>query len=147
VHATCAVVGPSGSLLLWQSGEAIDGHDIVIRLGYVPSNSVEKKQLGRQTSVIIVDGGSGRPIQRHAASQGAYILRQGALLPPNEEHGRVFHSSKGFEEHIAPFSSDENDASGVLFSVILALNGCHRVTLYGLSPIHGVAGRQTHTTY
>lgn len=154
---SCAVVGPSNSLLLWELGAAIDDHDAVLRQDLTPPHDRAFTHGGGRSTVVILDH-SRIGSQADALGSSHVASGDGVMLVRTQPHhpsvadvallrarikSPVLLTQTAIDAHVSLMSSGSNAsyASSALFSTILALNACRSVTLYGMAPLYGVEGK------
>ncbi|GAB4819905.1 hypothetical protein N2152v2_006951 [Parachlorella kessleri] len=144
-YSSCAVVGSSGSLLLHRAGPQIDGHEAVFRFNAAPTAGYEPHAGSRTTHRVTnlaswgFREGPGEAVLVHASlPQAVEGLAWNGRQPQPQ---RLFSLDPDFEAYMT--RSFSFAPSQGLFGVVLALQTCRRVTLYGfgLSRAQGVLQR------
>jgi Glycosyltransferase family 29 (sialyltransferase) len=151
------VVGTSGSLLLnSQYGAAIDSHSFVFRIGgggLPPNNEDYDEYIGRKAEVHIVNS-----FFKKQEREAMFILAP--LLPQNVEYLGSLSSADSqinlrimnprFLQHMeAAFgsssSSSNSSNSDIMLEeaagILLALNTCRSITIFGIAPLSGMPAK------
>eukprot|EP00899_Mesostigma_viride_P019523 jgi/Mesvir1/27572/Mv07317-RA.1 len=150
---SCAVVGNSGSLLLYALGRAIDAHDLVIRLNVAPTKGFQRHVGGRTTFRLVNRLHMGfretpdETVLQHVSTEDALRLfiaqqkraRMGAgvgaaagskgngLFAPG---GVAYAIDPDFHE-LALNKTDKGVLSNGFFALLLATQLCNSITVYG----------------
>ena len=87
---SCAVVGSSPELLLYEDGEAIDGHAAVFRANLAVVSDGFKRYAGERTTVRIINPVEDVTKARKGDSETMIIKNQDPPIvrSPSEQHGR-----------------------------------------------------------
>ena len=158
---TCAVVGNSGSLLLYELGTTIDMHDVIIRLNAGPTQGFEA-QVGSRTTLRLVNrvhlgyrGNNEESVLQHVSTPMA--LQQFTMLlgkaraqtaalakgDGNATGSGLFDSQRAEATWTQTFLLDpafhdrafqyidKGVLSNGMYAVVLASELCAKVTLYG----------------
>jgi len=149
IFESCAVVGESGSLLLGSNGAAIDSHSFILQTGLPlvinDDKHYYKQCVGAKSRVHIVGTLSGK---ENVETAGI------VLAPPSSQNlkhvGSNFFAGRQpqiriihprFFQHLNAAvgnSSSSSSSVGILEAVMLALNTCRSVTVFGIAPLPGL---------
>lgn len=153
VHATCAIVGSSGSLLSYENGGEIDDHDLVMRFNDAPTQGFELYVGGKTTHRLCSlqqcnfrEFQSEKIVQRvnSPAAFKAFLSEHRIHRKNVGDLGRPMHlyamhpDLQEYVSHVLPFR-----ASTGLLGVLVAMHSCTQVDLYGyaMSNAHGFSHR------
>uniref|UniRef100_A0A6T7WP01 EGF-like domain-containing protein n=1 Tax=Pyramimonas obovata TaxID=1411642 RepID=A0A6T7WP01_9CHLO len=139
---SCAVVGSSGILLLYDHGDEIDNHDAVFRFNSAPTRGYESK-VGSRTTVRLTNSRN-FGFRENPTEQVYQHMRVAAGLNKMLNHRRrqphlqLYGMHPKFHSYV-----DESFnflATSGLVGVVIALHKCAKVELYGFQvhPRHGV---------
>jgi len=143
IFKSCAVVGSSGILLMYDQGALIDAHDAVIRFNSAPTKGFEAKVGSRSTLRITNSRNFG--FREHPSEQVYQHMRVAAGLQKllsirrRQPHLLLYGMHPSFHEFIDK-GFDGFLATSGLVGVIMAMHKCAKVDLYGFQvhPRHGV---------
>eukprot|EP00899_Mesostigma_viride_P024105 jgi/Mesvir1/487/Mv11359-RA.1 len=133
LYDTCAVVGNSGILTKFALGREIDAHDLVIRFNVAPTDESVEKFVGKRTHLRLLNTFHAGfrehneiGIQQLQSVTGADLYVKIKLLFPKIKH-------YAFDPDFSMFVSKNIHTlpTGGFFAVMLALQKCARVDLYG----------------
>lgn len=137
------MVGESGSLLLSNYGAAIDSHSFILQIGLPSFTDKDYKQfIGTKSRVHIIPTLSGNFNLETAAMVLAppsshNLEHLGSNFDAKQTQTRIIHPR--FLQHLnIAFGSPSSSSVGVLEAVMLALNICRSVTVFGIAPLPGV---------
>uniref|UniRef100_A0A061SDD0 Beta-galactoside alpha-2,3-sialyltransferase (Sialyltransferase 4A) n=2 Tax=Tetraselmis sp. GSL018 TaxID=582737 RepID=A0A061SDD0_9CHLO len=133
--ATCALVGSSGILLRSAAGGEIDSHDMVLRFNAAPTRAYER-HVGTRTTYRICNGEHLN--FREGNETVIHHLKATSFLAKLLLYSRAGHQGAPplvFDPDFTSYVSTSMTAtpSSGYFAVLLALQVCHRISLYGFS--------------
>jgi hypothetical protein len=151
-HGTCAVVSSSGRMLLHEHGDAIDGHDFVIRFNHAQVKGFEK-HVGSKTDLLVFNsqlGGREKAMPLFAEARASIMrdfhtnvldfARSGFHSVPNYVRLRrqspksVYVANNHFNKFVASVWNLGASPSSGFLGIILALQLCDVVDVYEVAP-------------